>query len=112
MRVSPQAPEPRLPGSCQERNRADGEHTARAPRGMQSLRRGWQPQPPRAARVSRLALRQQQLSRHTEPPLCVGGNPDGSGRVAPQVATWLPPPWDPAPSQTQTYRFSHSLPGA
>lgn len=74
-------PEPRLAGSCRQRNGADGEHAVRTLRGTQSLRRGWQLQPPHADWVSCLAPRRQQLLRCAEPPRRVGTTPTVPGTL-------------------------------
>lgn len=92
--ASPQVPEPRLAGSCRQRNGADGEHAARALHGTRSLRRGWQLRPPHAALVSRLAPRRRQLSQRTEPPFCTGATPMAPGAL-PHERGPAPPPLEP-----------------
>jgi len=111
VRLSPRVPKPRRAGSCRQHNGADGEQAARARRGVQSLRRGWQPRPPHAARVSRLAPRRQQLSQRTEPRSRTG-QPRWLRAHCPGSSGPVPPARGPSTQQTQTYRFSHSLPGA
>lgn len=73
-----------------------GTHSAEPAQGRAALA-------PHAARVNRLARCRQQLLRHAEPPSCTG---------QPRWRRPSSPARDPAPSQTQTYKFSHSLPGS